>query len=44
MQELGLDTPDVLLQEPPDDYAKLRRHKNPKYRFEPLGDYERAAL
>jgi site-specific DNA recombinase len=35
MEELGLDQPYVILREPPADYAKLRRHKNVKYRFEP---------
>ncbi len=41
MRELGLDTPYVLVTEPPTDYQKLRRHKNPKYRFEPLPDHHR---
>ena len=44
MRELGIDTPNVVLHEPPDDYPKLRRHKNPKYRFEPLEGYERPTL
>jgi len=44
MRELGIDTPYVVLHEPPDDYPKLRRHKNPKYRFEPLEGYERPTL
>jgi site-specific DNA recombinase len=39
MRELGLETPYVLVREPPDDYPKQRRHKNPKYRFEPLEGY-----
>jgi len=39
MRELGLDMPYVLVREPPDDYPKLRRHKNAKYRFEPLEGY-----
>jgi hypothetical protein len=25
---------------PPDDYRKLRRHRNPKYRFEPEEGYD----
>jgi hypothetical protein len=25
---------------PPDDYSKLRRHRNPKYRFEPEVGYD----
>lgn len=44
MRELGLETPYVLLTEPPDDYPKLRRHKNPKYRFQPRDGYVRPAL
>jgi hypothetical protein len=39
MRELGLDSPYVFLAEPPTDYPKLRRHRNPKYRFEPLDGY-----
>jgi site-specific DNA recombinase len=39
MRELGLETPYVLVHEPPDDYPKQRRHKNAKYRFEPLEGY-----
>lgn len=41
MLELGLETPYVLVREPPDDYPKLRRHKNPRYRFDPLDGYPR---
>jgi hypothetical protein len=44
MNELGLKSPYVLVAEPPDDYPKLRRHRNPKYRFEPKEGYERPAL
>jgi hypothetical protein len=44
MRELGLDTPYIVLYEPPDDYPKLRRHKNPKYRFKPLEGYEPPTL
>jgi hypothetical protein len=39
MVDLGLTTPYVPLLEPPHDYPKLRRHLNPKYRFEPLEGY-----
>ena len=39
MREAGAATPYVILREPPDDYPKLRRHRNPKYRFEPLEGY-----
>jgi hypothetical protein len=44
MREQGLDTPYVLVTEPPQDYAKLRRHKNPKYRFMPLESSQRPAI
>ena len=44
MNELGLDNPYVVLQEPPEDYAKLRRHQNEKYCFGPLEGYERPNL
>jgi len=39
MRDLGLDTPYVLMDGPPSDYPKLRRHQNSKYRFERLPDY-----
>ncbi|HEY7327590.1 MAG TPA: hypothetical protein VH592_08125 [Gemmataceae bacterium] len=44
MQNLGLSTPYLIMQGPPTDYPKLRRHKNPKYRFEPLPDDQRPAI
>src|SRR5262249_52955868 len=44
MRELGLESPYVLVTEPPADYAKHRRHENPKYRFEPVEGYTRPAL
>ena len=44
MLDLGLTDPWITLVEPPSDYAKLRRHKNPKYRFEPVEGYERPYL
>lgn len=44
MTERGLSSPFVMLLEPPDDYVKLRRHRNPKYRFEPLEGYVRPEL
>lgn len=44
MKELGLESPYVLLLEPPDDYRKLRRHKNSKYRFESEEGYVRKPL
>jgi hypothetical protein len=39
MLELGLSTPFVRVDAPPEDYPKLRRHKNRKYRFVPLEGY-----
>ena len=44
MKELGLETPYVLVTEPPEEYPKLRRHKNPKYRFQPREGYVRPAI
>ena len=39
MQRLGLDDPYVRLTEPPSDCAKLRRHRHPRYQFDPLPDF-----
>lgn len=39
MLTLGLDSPYSVLREPPNDYPKLRRHLNRKYRFVPLDGY-----
>jgi hypothetical protein len=36
MQELGIDDPYRPILEPPPDCPKLRRHRHPRYRFEPL--------
>ena len=36
MLELGIDDPYQPVSEPPADYGKLRRHRHPRYRFEPL--------
>lgn len=36
MRNRGLATPYVNVLAPPEDYSKLRRHQNPKYRFVPL--------
>jgi len=44
MRGLGLDTPYVVVTDPPADYPKLRRHRNAKYRFEPVNGYQRPAL
>jgi site-specific DNA recombinase len=44
MESLGLTTPYVTVLEPPDDYRKLRRHKNPRYQFRPRDGYLRPAL
>lgn len=39
MERLGLTSPYVAVLRPPGGYGKLRRHKNAKYRFEPLPGY-----
>jgi hypothetical protein len=44
MQELGLESPYVVLLEPPADYPKLRRHKNGKFEFTMREGYERPAI
>ena len=44
MQERELASPYVLVMEPPEDYPKLRRHKNPKYSFQPRDGYVRPAI
>jgi hypothetical protein len=44
MRALGLDSPYVFVAEPPEGYTKLRRHRNRKYRFEPLAGYEPRAI
>jgi site-specific DNA recombinase len=44
LQELGLVSPYVTVLQPPDDYTKLRRHKNRKYRFTRLDGYQPPSL
>jgi hypothetical protein len=44
MTERGLDTPYELVTAPPDDYTKLKRHRHPRYRFEPEQGYTPPAL
>jgi site-specific DNA recombinase len=44
MHELALTTPYVTLTMPPDDYAKLRRHRNKKYFFAPSEGYTPPSL
>ncbi len=39
MAALALESPYVLVTAPPDDYSKLRRHKNEAYRFTPREGY-----
>jgi hypothetical protein len=41
MEALGLDSPYLLVEEPPPDYPKLRRHRNPKYQPVRLEGYPR---
>ncbi len=38
MKELGISDPYIPVLEPPADCKKLRRHRHPRYRFEPLTD------
>ncbi|PHS03479.1 MAG: hypothetical protein COA78_17775 [Blastopirellula sp.] len=40
MKELGLTDPYIFLNEPPEDYKKLRRHKNKRYQFQMLDNYQ----
>lgn len=40
----GLDDPYIVLQDPPSDFPKLRRHLNKRYRFEFLEGYQRPEL
>ncbi|MEI8373280.1 MAG: hypothetical protein WCJ35_10665 [Planctomycetota bacterium] len=44
MRDREQTSPYTLVTEPPDDYAKLRRHKSPKYQFQPREGYERPAI
>jgi site-specific DNA recombinase len=44
MQERGLTSPYEILLAPPDDYPKLRRHKNPRYQFSMKEGYERPPI
>jgi hypothetical protein len=44
IQERGLESPYVLVMEPPEDYPKLRRHKNHQYCFQPREGYQRPAI
>jgi hypothetical protein len=44
LKELGLESPYVPVTEPPEDYPKLRRHKNSGYKFRPREGYQRPAI
>lgn len=44
MDSAGLVSPYVVLNEPPSDYNKLRRHRNKRYHFEPLEGYHPNSL
>jgi site-specific DNA recombinase len=44
IMELGLASPYVLVTEPPEDYPKLRRHKNTNYSFQPCEGYQPPAI
>ncbi len=44
IQAEELSSPYIFLEEPPEDYKKLRRHKNKKYSFQAKAGYQRPAL
>ena len=44
MLAMNLTSPYTLVLEPPADYPKLRKHKHPRYHFEPRHGYERPNL
>jgi hypothetical protein len=44
MRALGLESPYVMVLEPPEDCDKPRRHKHPRYEFLAVEGYERPAL
>lgn len=44
MLDLGLTSPYVFVEEPPEDYGKLRKHKNKKYSFQAKPGYQRPDL
>jgi len=44
MLDLGLTSPYVFVEEPPEDYGKLRKHKNKKYSFQAKPGYQRPSL
>jgi DNA invertase Pin-like site-specific DNA recombinase len=44
MRKRGLDSPYVVVLDPPNDYAKLRRHKNSRYKFTPRDGYQRPPI
>ncbi|WP_339688058.1 hypothetical protein [Gimesia maris] len=44
MLKQGLSSPYVFVDEPPEDYGKLRKHKNKKYSFQAKAGYQRPSL
>jgi hypothetical protein len=44
MDALGIRSPYVTVFEPPEDYPKVRRHKNERYKFQPREGYVRPEL
>jgi hypothetical protein len=44
IEQQGLSSPYMMLDAPPDDYAKLRRHKHRLYKFTPVAGYQRPPL
>jgi site-specific DNA recombinase len=44
MHKRGLDSPYAVVAEPPEDYPKLCRHRNSKYRFQAADGYQRPVI
>jgi site-specific DNA recombinase len=44
MEVRQLESPYVVVFDPPEDYPKVRRHRQPRYKFVPLVGYERPQL
>jgi hypothetical protein len=36
MKELGITDPYIQLNEPPPENSKIKRHKHPRYKFNPI--------
>ncbi len=44
MRQSGLNSPYVVVTEPPEDYSKLKRHRNSKYAFQPREGYQQPII